>query len=343
MRSQTLTVPCAVLLLGVLAAAFGGRPSEEPMNSESTEQRARPIVIAHRGASGYRPEHTLAGYRLAVEMGADYIEPDLVITKDGVLVDRHDNYLSTTTDVANHPEFADRKRKSERFGSEDWWIEDFTLAEIKTLRAVQPFPGRSTEFDGRFEIPSFDEVAALAEELSAQTGRRIGLYPETKNPSYFNSLGLEFEKSLLEILAAHGYGEAGSPVFIQSFEPQILQSLRSKTSLPLVMLLYPGGQDEAGTEIPNLPFSLYADFVDGVGPAKSLLVKTDGSSSGFIEEAHARGLVVHPWTFRSDQLPPQFATPEAEYQFFFSLGVDGVFSDFSDTAVAARDAFMSGK
>ncbi|WP_411819353.1 glycerophosphodiester phosphodiesterase family protein [Hyphococcus formosus] len=310
-----------------------------------------PIVIAHRGASGYRPEHTLASYALAIDQGADVIEPDLVMTKDGYLVARHDRYLSTTTDVADHPAFADRKRSNADPKGEarnDWWVEDFTLAEIKTLRARQPFPGRSTEDDGRNEIPTIDEILALIKDRAES--RPIGVYPETKHPGYFTSIGLDFEKPLLEAL--EGFDEG--PVFIQSFEPEILKRLKGKTDAFLVQLVYEAVPGSG----PNIPLSEIATYADGVGPAKSLVLHEGPSLLGrgdFVADAHALGLFVHPWTFRKDQHAgpgiAEFTLPadsmaarvvksdaDVELYRYFSAGVDGVFTDFPDIAVDLRDA-----
>ncbi len=285
-----------------------------------------PIVIAHRGASGVLPEHTIAAYQRAIDMGADYIEPDLVITKDGVLVARHDRYLSGSTDVSKHPEFADRKRPDANHEGEDWFIEDFTLAEIKTLRAVQPRAGRPTNYDGQYEIPTFEEIVRLAKMSSKSAGRPIGIYPETKQPTAFAAVGLRHDEAMLEILAAFGYEGATAPVFIQSFEMENLQRLNSKTDIRLIYL----------TEI-RPDFAVLAKTVDGIGPYKKLLLNENGEDTGFIAAAHAAGLAVHPWTFRDDQLDPKFSDIETEIKAYYALGVDGVFSDFPDTALRARD------
>ena len=302
---------------------------------------APPLIIAHRGASGEMPEHTLAGYTLAIEMGADYIEPDLVITKDGHLVARHDNYLSTTTDVAEHPEFAGKRCRNVALKRDDWFVEDFTLAELKTLRARQPFPGRSRAHDGLYEIPTFAEIMALAGARSDELGRRIGVYPETKNPSYFKTIGLDFEVQLLELLDRYGYGAVGSPIFIQSFEEEILQSLRHKTGLPLIMLLYPRREDnpDAASFEPHIALEKAAEFAYGVGPSKSLLITDDGRDTGFVATAHALGLAVHPWTFRADRLPAGTISAEDEFLAYFRLGVDGVFTDFPDLGLKAREKY----
>lgn len=302
-----------------------------------------PVIIAHRGASGYMPEHTLAAYALAIEMGADFIEPDLVITKDGHLIARHDNYLSTSTDIADHPEFADRKRDNPTFSRTDWWVEDFTLAEIKSLHARQPFPGRSAENDGLHEIPTFEEILWLVSE-SSEVGRHIGIYPETKNPGYFRDLGLDFQAPLLAELEAHGLLGADQPVFIQSFEPWMLKELRQKTDTRLVMLVYSKAVDDpdAPPGEPNVALEEITGYADAVGPYKSLLIDDEGRDTGFVARAHKLGLLVHPWTLRSDDLEAPFASPEAEYAAYFALGVDGLFSDFSDQAVVARKLHLAG-
>jgi glycerophosphoryl diester phosphodiesterase len=286
---------------------------------------AGPIVIAHRGASGYRPEHTLASYELGARLGADYIEPDLVATRDGVLVARHENEISGTTDVADRPEFADRRATKTIDGTEltGWFTEDFTLAELKTLRARERIPDvrpANTEYDGRFEIPTLDEVIQLAERLG------VGVYPETKHPAYFRGIGLPLEEALLDAL------DGLQHVFIQSFEAD---SLRRMPGFPRVQLL---------TEPADL--EEIAAYADAVGPRKSLIVPRDDDGRSlppttFVDDAHRAGLLVHPYTFRSEAafLPLELRTadegPRAEYERFLALGVDGVFSDHPDAAVAA--------
>ena len=291
-----------------------------------------PIVIAHRGASGVLPEHTIAAYQRAIDMGADYIEPDLVITKDGVLVARHDRYLSGSTDVSKHSEFADRKRPDPYHKGEDWFVEDFTLAEIKTLRAVQPRAGRSMKYDGKYEIPTFEEIVRLAKLSSKSTGRPIGIYPETKQPTAFAAAGLRHDDAMLEILSTFGYEGATAPVFIQSFELENLERLNEKTDIRLIYL----------TET-RPDFTAIAKTVDGIGPYKKLLLSDDGKDTGFIAAAHAAGLAVHPWTFRDDALDPKFPDIETEIKAYYALGVDGVFSDFPDTALRAREGFNTQK
>jgi glycerophosphoryl diester phosphodiesterase len=318
---------------------------------------AGPIVIGHRGASGHRPEHTLASYELAIAMGADFIEPDLVSTRDGVLIARHENEISGTTDVAGRPEFAARRRTQRIDGVEvsGWFTEDFTLAEIKTLRARERLPARNQEFNGRFEVPAFAEVLDLAARRSAATGRTIGVYPETKHPTHFRSLGLPLEEPLLAALEQAGYRGRTAPVFLQSFEVGNLQALRRRTDLPLIQLLEAAGQpwDLAAAGAARTyrdlatPAGLagIAAYADGIGPDKRMIVPAGPGGrllppTSLVADAHAAGLLVHPWTFRSD--PPFLAAeyegdPEKEYEQFFSLGVDGLFSDFADRAVQARE------
>lgn len=318
-------------------AALAGCASVSGKNASSwaTLDGEAPIVIAHRGASGYRPEHTLEGYALAIDLGADVVEPDLVFTKDHVLVARHDRYLSTTTDVAAHPEFAARKRVNddtsddETRGRVDWWVEDFTLAELKTLRAVQPREGRSKEFDGRFEIPTFDEILALVARKAAAAGRPVGIEPETKHPGFYAAKGYDFEAPLLKALAGFHAG----PVYIQSFEAPILRRLKGKTNAKLLQLV----EDKGGA--PSIPLSDIAVYADGAGPEKTLL------TPAFIKEAHAKGLFLHPWTYRLDTPPvggfPPPAAPFSgdgigEMARAFDVGVDGLFTDFADAGVSAR-------
>lgn len=329
-----------------------------------------PVIIAHRGASGHRPEHTLAGYELAIAMGADFIEPDVVPTRDGALVVRHDNELSGTTDIADRPEFADRRTTRTVDGQEltGWFVEDLTLDEVRMLRARERIPDvrpANTAFDGLFRVATLDEVLALA----AKAG--IGVYPETKHPTYFAELDLALEEPLLAALHAAGFAGRDAPVFIQSFEVANLRQLRSMTDLPLVQLLSSHGQPpDVAAEGGDLRYpdmataeglAEVATYADGIGPHKTLLIPTgDDGSSGMpttvVDDAHAAGLVVHAWTFRNEH--PFLATDlhvvtddgrtaatatglaPHEYRRFFDLGVDGVFSDHTDMAVAARHAWL---
>lgn len=311
--------------------------------------QSAPIVIAHRGASGYRPEHTLAAYELAIRQGAEYIEPDLVITKDGVLVARHEHRLDETTDVAEKfPEL----RTVKRVGKDSvagWFVEDLTLAQLRALRARERLPGRSHAYDGQFGIPTLDEVLELAVRLSSETGRTIGVYPETKSPGYFRSIGLPLEEKLVAALQRRWADPSTAPVFIQSFEVANLERLRALTRLKLIQLLdaQGGPADRNGQTYASMatPEGLrnIAKYAHGVGLNKRLIIPAarDGSllpPTTVVADAHAAGLLVHAWTFRSDApfLPPRYAgDPLAEYREFVALGVNGVFSDFPDHAVAA--------
>lgn len=319
----------------------------------------RPTLIAHRGASGERPEHTIASYTLAIEQGADFIEPDLVLTRDGVLVARHENEISTTTDVASHPEFASRKARKMIDGQSvtGWFTEDFTLAELRTLRAKERLPQlrpANTAFDGQFPIPTFDEIIALAKAKSKETGRTIGIYPETKHPTYFASIGLPHEKSLLVALTKAGYTKESDPVFIQSFEVGNLIALSSKTRLRLIQLVDAEGgpADRPDTSYAQMlsdeGLRAISSYAAGIGPAKDLIIRRtvfgglDGST-GLVARAHAAGLKVHPWTFRAENYflplglrnginPRGAGDLVEEIRIFIAEGVDGLFSDFPGIA-----------
>jgi glycerophosphoryl diester phosphodiesterase len=289
-----------------------------------------PIVIAHRGASGYRPEHTLAAYRLGIALGADYVEPDLVSTADGVLVARHEAELSRSTDVAEHPAWSERRTTKDLDGVPvtGWFVEDFTLAELKTLRVVERLRAlrpHNCRYDGLYEVPTFDEVLGLVAVESERLGRPIGVYPEIKHPAYFAALGLGLEEPLLEALSRHGYGGPDAPVYVQSFEPDSLQRLRSHTGLPLVQLVAATGRVDLVT---TAGLRRVATWADAVGVDKDLLL-----GSTVVTDAHAAGLLVHAWTLRGgvDEAVAVLAT-----------GVDGVFTDHPETAVAARTAYTSG-
>jgi len=295
----------------------------------------RPLIIAHRGASGHRPEHTLEAYRLAVEMGADFVEPDLVSTKDGVLIARHENEIGGTTDVADR--FPDRKRTKTIDGQSTtgWFAEDFTLAEVKTLRARERLAFRSHAYDGQFQIATFDEVVELAQQLGTARGRPVGIYPETKHPTYFRSIQLPLEEPLVASLQKHGWNRRDAPVFIQSFEQGNLRELRKKTEVRLVQLVSGAAMVE-GNGLVNI-----AEYADGVGLEKRLVVPVNpdgslGTPTDLVTRAHAAGLLVHIWTLRVEKafLPAGYqGRPEAEFEQFRQLGVDGVFTDFPDVAV----------
>ena len=357
----TLAVVALLLAPGGAGASFGGA-------SDAGERghARKPLVVGHRGASGYRPEHTLASYELAIEMGADYIEPDLVSTKDHQLVARHENDITGTTDVASHPEFADRRTTKTIDGNPitGWFTEDFTFAELRTLRAKERLPAirpANTAFDGLYQIPTLQEVIDLAKR------HHVGIYPETKHPTYFRGIGLPLEEPLVATLRANGYRGTKAKVFIQSFEVGNLKRLDHMTDVPLVQLI-----DEVGKPYDFVVSGdprTYADLIkpagladiagyaDGLGPSKNLIVPRDAQNrlrqpTTLVRDAHKAGLVVHPWTFRRENnfLPEDFrqgnpASPvylqatgdfPAELRLFYELGVDGLFSDNSDVAVAVR-------
>jgi glycerophosphoryl diester phosphodiesterase len=300
---------------------------------------ARPLVIGHRGASGHRPEHTMESYRLAVEMGADFIEPDLVSTKDGVLIARHENEIGGTTDAADR--FPDRKRTKTVDGESTtgWFSEDFTLAEIKTLRARERLPFRSHAYDGQFQVPTFDEVLDLAQSLARTAGRSIGVYPETKHPTYFRRIGLPLEGALLASLDKHGWNRRDAPVFIQSFEKGNLQELRKKTRVRLVQLV----DLRLSVPLDDPGLKAMAQYADVLGVIKTLVIPAneDGTlkePTDLVARAHAAGLLVHVWTLRADKefLSPSYhGRAEAEFEQFRALGVDGIFTDFPDVATRA--------
>jgi len=335
-----------------------------------------PLVIGHRGAAGYRPEHTLASYELAARMGADYIEPDLVSTRDHVLVARHENEIAETTDVASHPEFAGRRvtKVIDGTATDGWFTEDFTLAELKTLRARERLPAvrrGSMTYDGRFEIPTFAQVLALRERLSRELHRVIGVYPETKHPTYFASIGLDLETPLVQQVRDAALDTKLAPIFIQSFELTNLVDLRQNFGVKarLVLLTSASGapHDLASTGDP----STYADLstaaglrrlsgiVNGIGPDKSQIIGrghqgTLGEPTSLVADAHEVGLVVHPYTFRAENayLPAEFrvgtdATAYGraidEQLRFLRAGIDGLFTDQADIAVIARAQFLTVK
>ena len=369
----------ALALVGPLAQADTGRRDGNAADS-------RPLVIGHRGAAGYLPDHTLESYALAVELGADYIEPDLVATRDGHLIARHEPNIIATTDVASRPEFASRRRTVMVDGVPDtgFFASDFTLAEIRTLRAIQPLAERPQQFNGRFRIPTLEEEHALAKRKSQEQGRTIGIYPETKHPTYHQQIGLPLEGRLIDALRKAGWNRKGAPVFIQSFEQANLKQLRTMTPLPLIQLIDADDVNADGSLAFNAPFDRpydwtfsgdpvllartfgylvtdaglreVATYADGIGPWKRYIVSTiaaglpgPGEASrtllpptDVIARAHGLGLLVHTWTFRNEQrrLASDYAgNPVEEYLQFYRLGIDGVFSDFADTAVAARVLF----
>ncbi len=333
----------------------------------SSQATAPATLIAHRGASGYRPEHTLASYELAIAQGADYIEPDVVPTQDGQLVARHENEIGGTTDVAVHPEFAGRRTTKVIDGRRviGWFTEDFTLAELRTLRAVERLPGLragNTTFDGLHPVPTLDEVLDLARRSRTADGRRIGVYPETKHPTYFAELGLALEDRLVAVLEEHGYAGADDPVVIQSFETGNLQRLARRTELPLVQLVHCSGAPYDLTRAGDP--RTYADLVTpdglagisryatGVGLHKEVMIPRDprgrlGEPTDVIGDAHAVGLSVTGWTFRQENqyLPVDYrlgADPagpgdlRGEIETYLAAGMDSFFTDHPDVGHLAR-------
>lgn len=315
---------------------------------------ASPLVIAHRGASAYRPEHTLEAYQLAIDQGADYIEPDLVITKDGALIARHENEISGTTDVADHPEFAARKTTKEIDGAKvtGWFTEDFTLAEIKTLYARERLPEirpQNKEFDGKFRVPTFSQVIELAQKQK----RRIGIFPETKHPTYFRGIGLPLEPMLIEVLKRYGWADRSAPVFIQSFETN-LWVLNKQIDVPLIQLLDSSGKPynfEVGEDSRTYAdlakpagLAFIKSYADGIGVNKDMVIPrnadgTLGQPTSLVADAHKLGLKVHAWTFRPENyfLPKDFqGRPEDEIRRFMDTGLDGFFTD--DPAVGVKAA-----
>lgn len=337
-------------------------------SAASAQTMAHPLVIAHRGASGLRPEHTRAAYELAIDQGADFIEPDLVMSRDGALIVRHENEIGGTTDVASHPEFADRRTTKVIDGQsiEGWFTEDFTLAELRTLKARERLPDlrpANTVWDGRENLLTFQEVIDIARAGSARTGRTIGVAPELKHPSYFAGLGMAMEPPFLAILAANGLMAADSPVIVQCFEVGTLKSLRPQTAAPLLQLIAAAGgpfddptltYDTMVTPVGLAEVATYADYI---GVDTALIESRDApaetrAASTLIPDAHAAGLKVVAWTFRAenvflpvsdrrgDPADPAYGRQTGDLKAwlgrFYALGLDAAFSDFPADAVAAR-------
>lgn len=364
----------ALIMAGGLAMSVtqANTPTQCP-----TLDGKKPLVIAHRGASGYMPDHTLAGYTKAIELGADFIEPDLVSTKDGVLIARHEPNLKDTTDIATRPEFAKYKRTMNVDGKDEegWFASDLTLAQIKTLRAKQPRADRSTQYDGQFEIPTFEEILKLRADMSKKVGREIGVYPETKHPTWHRALGLGFESQLIDILKKYDLNRANAPVFIQSFELTNLKALKKMTQVPLIYLLDADDVNKDGSIATIRPYDFvnqgdtrtYADMLqpdnlkevaqtaNGIGPWKvyvaSYRTDADGKkyrlpANDLVKRAHALNLKVHLYTFRNEAkhlTADDNGDPYNDYATYFATGIDGLFSDYTDTAVAARDRFCQVK
>jgi glycerophosphoryl diester phosphodiesterase len=370
--------------LGLAAAILALCPAYSSAHDEGDFRK--PLVIGHRGAHGYLQAHTLEGYALAIELGADFIEPDLVATRDGHLIASHEPNLIATTDVTNRPEFASRRRTAVIDGAAEsgFFASDFTLAEIKRLRRLQDFAERPQQFNGKFEVPTLEEIIALVKRKSKEKGRTIGIYPETKHPTYHKSIGLPLEQRLVQVLAMAGWNRRDAPVFIQSFEQSNLMELRNLTPIRLIQLVDANDVNPDGSLDFTAPFDRPYDwtasgnprllkrtfgffvtdaglreiktYADGIGPWKRYIVSSTAAglpgpgeasrkllpAGDLVERAHKVGLLVHTWTFRNEQkrlVSDYEGNPVNEYLQFYRLGIDGVFSDFADTAVAARVLF----
>jgi glycerophosphoryl diester phosphodiesterase len=388
------------VLAAVAACVLAVAPAASAHSSSHDRGDDGPLITGHRGAPGYLPDHTLEGYKLAIKMGADYIEPDLVSTKDGYLIARHEPNIGGTTDVATKfPASRMRPRNVDGAMVTDFFATDFTLEEIRTLRAVQPFVYRPQEFNGKFKIPTFDEVLDLVRREGRKRGRAVGVYPETKHPTYHQQLGLPLERKVVDTLRRHGLNYKGAPVIIQSFEQANLRFLNRITPVTLSQLVDAWDVALDGSLVyeststrpydwtvsgnPQLMARTYgffatnagldeiARYADIIAPWKPYIVPTTGTDlngdgafddvtgdgkaderdrenalpTSLIRRAHKRGLKVHTWTFRNEafRLASDYdGDPKAEYKLFFALGIDGLFSDFTDTAVAAREEFFAG-
>ncbi|WP_419993501.1 glycerophosphodiester phosphodiesterase [Streptomyces boninensis] len=358
--------------LGAAGAALGvpaGSASAAGASGGSSRLPV-PAVVGHRGASGYRPEHTLGSYELALAMGADIVEQDLVITKDGHLVCRHEPEIGGTTDVADHPEFADRKKTKNLDGRDTpgWWAEDFTLAELKTLRAIERIPANRQEntiYNGRWEVPTFEEVLKWADKKERETGRKVWLHIETKHPTFFIKQGLPLEPPLAKLLKKYGRDGRRAPNFVQSFEPSSIQRLKKLVSCPGVVLLSTASSRPYDFVVAGDPRTVadlikpeglkwMAEFAKGIGPTLDLIIPKDASGkllepTTLVKDAHAAGLVLHPYTMRNENtfLPLDFKRgddPNAygdafgAFKTYYATGIDGIFSDNPDTAkLAAED------
>ncbi|WP_421860919.1 glycerophosphodiester phosphodiesterase family protein [Oceanicaulis sp.] len=330
----------ALVLAPLLASACSqsdapqtGAAPDAPAPLWNTLDGLPPLVIAHRGASGVRPEHSQAAYQLALEQGADVIEPDLVMSSDGVLIVRHDPYLSTSTDIANRPEFTGRR--SVLMGREDWWVPSFTAAELRTLTASQTMDDRDQSYNGQYPVMTFDDFLGFVAAEEERCACEIAIEPEVKLPAQFTAMGLDPLPALLASLDAHDLNRADAPVVIQSFDAAFLQRLNDASDVKLAMLY--AGPDAEGANAGGLSLEEIAQFADGVGAYKSLLLTPAGDSTGFVEQAHDLGLEIHVWTVRDDREPLTGDTVQDELRALFAVGVDGVFTDFPDTAVAVRD------
>lgn len=361
-------------VLGTAALGLAGGPADAAGNVSERHgghgfrlDLPVPTVIGHRGTSGYRPEHTLGSYQLALDMGAHIVEQDLVPTRDGHLVCRHENDITATTDIADHPEFASRKatKKVDGVSLTGWFTEDFTLAELKTLRAKERIPGtrqKNTLYDGRWEIPTFEEVLRWADREGRRRGKPVWLYVETKHPTYFRGLGLGLEEPLAKLLRRYSRHRQQSPLILQSFEPSSIQRLARLVATPRVVLLSGAAErpwDFVTSGDPRTVADLVkpeglkwmASFAQGIGPTLDLVIPKDASGrltapTTLVKDAHAQGLVLHPYTMRNENsfLPADFrrgTDPTAygdafgAFRTYFATGIDGIFSDNPDTALLA--------
>ncbi|NED22029.1 glycerophosphodiester phosphodiesterase, partial [Streptomyces sp. SID9913] len=356
---------------GTAAAAGGARPGGR---GRGLKDLPVPTVIGHRGASGYRPEHTLGAYQLALDLGADIVEAgDLVPTRDGHLVCRHEPEIGGTTDVADHPEFAGRRTTKTLDGVSvtGWFTEDFTLAELKRLRAVERIPDNrphNTLYNGRWEIPTFEEVLRWQDEQTRRRGKQVWIYPEIKHPTYFRALGLGLEERVARLLRRHRKDRRNSPVVLQSFEPTSIQRLDGLVDNPLVVLLSDAGTRpwdfvESGDPrtvadlITRRGLKEIASYAQGIGPTLDLVIPRDSAGrltepTTLVRDAHRAGLVLHPYTLRNENpfLPADFrkgSEPDAygdvfgAYRAYFATGIDGVFTDQPDTGILAREDFVN--
>ena len=346
----------SLLAIAALTASCSA-PASTPQSAALADS---PIIIAHRGLSGEWPAHTLAGYQAAIDAGADFIEPDLVLTKDGVLVARHENNITDTTDVTGRSEFADRKMTKTIDGNQmtGWFTEDFTLAELKTLRAKERLTQlRSNAHDGKFEVATFEEILELLAKANKGRDRPVGVYPETKHPGYFASIGLPHEAPLLALLERYGYKGKHAAVFIQSFEVSNLKALRAKTDLPLIQLMFTGRSpaDQPGVTYAEMAtmqgLQAIAKYADGIGPHKNMIIPRNmlgqlETPTSLVADAHAAGLRVHTWTFRRENYflplghksginPASHGDLEGEIKAHVAAGIDGLFTDNTPEAVKA--------
>ena len=375
-------------------AACGGGNDVAPL-SFKTLGNVQPLVVAHRGASGYLPEETLEAYAKAIDLGADVIEPDLISTKDGILIARHDPNLDTSTDVAKRPEFANRKKTTQVDGETQtgWFASDFTLAEIQTLGGISTDAERPQQFNGAYKVVTFQQIIDLAKSRSTPS-RTVAVYPETKNPTYHRNLGLPLEDKLIKLINDAGWNSKTAPIFVQSFEPGSLKEMRGKgLNTRMIQLIDADDYDlKTGKLTYTLPYDRPYDwtksgdarlfsamvtpaglaeiktYADGIGPWKPYIVPmkytldaagnprdmngdgkvnyNDASSqpaTTLIDDAHKAGLFVHAYTFRNEQRRLAFdynKDPKAEYLQFYRLGIDGLFSDFADTALEARKTYL---